>query len=664
MLAETDVNYILIYPKVGEGTARRNSMSEVNRKHGQILLFDDFPSVSKESWKKETEKRIAKHVRYEDLVWHTEDGIAVEPFYTEEEAKDFFFRENQFPGEFPFVRGTRKKDNSWLLTEDIKLAAPEDAVRDALAAIKGGAGSLTFFAETKIKREVMETLIKDIDPLRTNFNFALREDPEKACALFISCCRKKGIDTQELSGAFFFDPLSQLLAHGSLATTLDKHVEKIAKTIGYLSDAAPGYAAFSVKSSTFKNSGATITQELAFTIAAAVEYLVMLRQRDVDADCACRHLVFSFSTGSSYFAEIAKLRAARALWGNIAEKFAPASAESTKMKIHCRTATFNKTAYDSHVNIPRATLEAMASVIGGTDSLTVEPFDAHYGEPGKFSRRVARNIQLLIKNESHLDVVTDPGGGSYHIEKLTQSISQKSLKLFQEIERKGGYLECLKNGFIQNAVESSRKKTTRDISRRKKTLIGTNEFPNPLEKMTGHIQETAPTEKEINSSTPTVTPLTQSRAAQGFEKIRLLSEEYEKKTGEAPKVFLLHLSDSPQTVARSVFSMNFFGCGGFALVDGAENSGMHEGVTAALSENPLAVVICGSDRDYEQFAEEAIRKLKKKRAEIKVVVSEGAKNTWENLARAGADDFINADSDVCDVLERYQQPLFSDEART
>ena len=639
-------------------------MSEVNRKHGQILLFDDFPSVSKESWKKETEKRIAKHVRYEDLVWHTEDGIAVEPFYTEEEAKDFFFRENQFPGEFPFVRGTRKKDNSWLLTEDIKLAAPEDAVRDALAAIKGGAGSLTFFAETKIKREVMETLIKDIDPLRTNFNFALREDPEKACALFISCCRKKGIDTQELSGAFFFDPLSQLLAHGSLATTLDKHVEKIAKTIGYLSDAAPGYAAFSVKSSTFKNSGATITQELAFTIAAAVEYLVMLRQRDVDADCACRHLVFSFSTGSSYFAEIAKLRAARALWGNIAEKFAPASAESTKMKIHCRTATFNKTAYDSHVNIPRATLEAMASVIGGTDSLTVEPFDAHYGEPGKFSRRVARNIQLLIKNESHLDVVTDPGGGSYHIEKLTQSISQKSLKLFQKIERKGGYLECLKNGFIQNAVESSRKKTTRDISRRKKTLIGTNEFPNPLEKMTGHIQETAPTEKEINSSTPTVTPLTQSRAAQGFEKIRLLSEEYEKKTGEAPKVFLLHLSDSPQTVARSVFSMNFFGCGGFALVDGAENSGMHEGVTAALSENPLAVVICGSDRDYEQFAEEAIRKLKKKRAEIKVVVSEGAKNTWENLARAGADDFINADSDVCDVLERYQQPLFSDEART
>lgn len=664
MLAETNVNYILIYPKVGGGTARRNSMSEAKRKHGQILLFDDFPSVSKESWKKEAEKRIAKHACYEDLVWHTEDGIAVEPFYTEEETKDFFFRENQFPGEFPFVRGTRKKDNSWLLTEDIKLAAPEDAVRDALTAIKGGAGSLTFFAETKIKREVMETLIKDIDPLRTSFNFALREDPEKVCALFISCCRKKGINTQELSGAFFFDPLSQLLAHGSLATTLDKHVEKIAKTIGHLSDAAPGYSAFSVKSSAFKNSGATITQELAFTIAAAVEYLVMLRQRDVDADCACRHLVFSFSTGSSYFTEIAKLRAARALWGNIAEKFAPASAESTKMKIHCRTATFNKTVYDSHVNIPRATLEAMASVIGGTDSLTVQPSDAHYGEPDKFSRRVARTIQLLIKNESHLDVVTDPGGGSYHIEKLTQSISQKSLELFQEIETKGGYLECLKNGFIQNAVETSRKKTLHDISRRKKTLIGTNEFPNPLEKMTANIRKTTSAEKEMSSAAPKVTPLGESREAQRFEKIRLLSEKYAEKTGGGPRVFLLHLGDSPQTIARAAFSMNFFGCGGFALVDGAENPGMHEGVTAALSENPLAVVICGSDRDYEQFAEEAIRELKNKRAEIKVVVSEGAQSVLERLAQAGADDFIHADSDVCDVLERYQQPFFSDEART
>ncbi len=639
-------------------------MSKAEKKHAQSLLFDDFPNISKKSWKKEAEKKIAKPGSYEDFIWNTEDGIAVEPFYTKEEAADFFLGGNPLPGEFPFVRGSRKKDNSWLLAEEVKVAAPQDAAHGARAAAEGGADSLTFIPETKLKRNDVETLIKHIDPSRIRVNFALREDPEKVCRFFISSCSKKGIDTRELGGAVFFDPLSQLLSRGPSAVPLEKNVEKVAEAIRYLSDTAPGYAGFSVESSTFKNSGATITQELAFTIAAATEYLVMLRERGVDADSACRHLVFSFSTGSSYFAEIAKLRAARALWANVAQQFSPARTESTRMRVHCRTTTFNKTVYDPHANILRTALEAMASVIGGTDSLTVEPFDVCYREPDELSRRVARNIQLLIKNESHLGAVIDPGGGSYHIEKLTQSISQKSLELFQEIERKGGYLECLKSGFIQNAVEGSRKKTLYGISRRKKTLIGTNEFPNLLEKMSGHIQKTPSTEKEVNGSAPEIAPLVESRAAEGFERTRLLSEEHAERTGEAPRVFLLHLSDSPQTAARSVFSMNFFGCGGFEVVDGAENPGVDQGIAAALRESPLAVVICGSDKDYEQFAEEAIKKLKSKKTEIKAVVPGGGQSVREKLAQAGADDFIHGGSDVLEMIERYQQPLLSGEVRT
>lgn len=629
-------------------------MSKAEKKQEQVFLFDDFPSVSKESWKKEAEKRVF----YKDLIWHTEDGIEVEPFYTEEEARDSFLGNSPLPGEFPFIRGNSEKDNSWLLTEEIKLTTPKETRAAALAAVEGGADSLTFIPQAEIKRETLETLLKDIDPLRIAINFALSEDPEKTCALFAAACAKKRIDTKKLSGAVFFDPLSHLLGHGSPATPLDENVEKIAKTIGYLSDAAPGYAAFSVKSSTFKDSGATITQELAFTIAAAVEYLVMLRQKGIDSDSACRHLVFSFSTGSSYFAEIAKLRAARTLWANVARQFCPASAESVKMRIHCHTTAFNKTIYDPHTNILRTTLEAMASVIGGTDSLTVEPFDAHYREPDGFSRRVARNIQLLARNESHLDAVTDSGGGSYHIEKLTQSISQKSLELFQETEKKGGYLECIKSGFIQNAVKDSREKVISDISRRKKTLVGTNEFPDVLEKMAGDIRKTLPEEKETDGSARAVAALAESRAAQVFEKTRLLSEQYAERTGEAPKVFLLHLSDSPQTVVRSVFSMNFFGCGGFAIVDGADNQGIDDGTAAALRENPLAAVICGSDKDYEQSAEETARKLKGGAAEIKIVVPGVGQNKLQGLAEAGVDDFISADSDVLGMLERYQQLAF------
>ena len=301
-------------------------MSKAEKQREQILLFDDFPSVSKEDWKKEAEKRVS----YEDLIWHTEDGIEVEPFYTEEEAGDFFPGETPLPGEFPFVRGTGGKNNNWLLTEEVRLAAAEETAAAALAAIEGGADSLTFIPQAGMNRDVLETLVKEIDPLRVSMNFAPRENPEEACALFISSCAGEGIDTRELGGAVFFDPLAHLLGRGAHATPLDENVDKIAEAIGHLSDAAPGYAAFSVKSSTFKDSGATITQELAFTIAAAVEYLVMLRRKGVDADSACRHLAFSFSTGSSYFAEIAKLRAARALWANVAQQFSPASAESAE----------------------------------------------------------------------------------------------------------------------------------------------------------------------------------------------------------------------------------------------------------------------------------------------------------------------------------------------
>ena len=180
--------------------------------------------------------------------------------------------------------------------------------------------------------------------------------------------------------------------------------------------------------------------------------------------------------------------------------------------------------------------------------------------------------------------------------------------------------------------------------------------------MAGDIRKTPSPEKETGGSDPAVKPLARSRAARGFEEIRLLSEEHAERTGEAPKVFLLHLSDSPQAAARSVFAMNFFGCGGFATVDGAESPGTDEGVAAALRENPLAVAICGSDGDYEQFAEDAARELKEREAEMKVVVSGVGQGEWEGLARAGVDDFINADSDVCDILERYQRLVFSEKA--
>ncbi len=617
----------------------------------EAFLFDGFPSVSKEIWKKKVEESASVPSFYEDITWNIEDGLAIEPLYTEEETE-----------KFSLVRGSGQGNNNWRATEDLVLSNAKNTARAAALAIDGGADALTFHLKTTIKRKTLETLIKDIDPLRTSVNFALNEDPEKVCNLFISACRKKGIDTTQLNGGVFFDPFSVLLTCGTSSTTLEEQIEKIVTAVEYLSEHAPDYGAFSVKSRTFKDSGASITQELAFTVAAAVEYLVMLLERGVKADTACRHLVFSFSTGSSYFAEIAKLRAARVLWTKVVEKFSPTVELSGKMKIHCHTTSFNKTVYDPYLNIPRATVEAMASVIGGTDFLTVEAFDASYKEPDEFSTRMARNIQLLIKNESRLDAVIDPGGGSYHIEKLTRSIAQKSLELFQKIETEGGYFECLKNGFIQNAIKSAREKILRDVSLGKQTILGTNEFPNIGEKMANHIQKVSRDQAKAKTALPAAEPLEELRAAQRFEKVRIANEEYARKNGEL-KFFLLHLSASAVTKTRAAFSMNFFGCGGFSIVDGDVSPGADSGIAAVLGEAPEVVVICGSDEDYEQSAARVIKQLKNKKPNIKTVVAGAKQSLREELIRAGTDDFIHKGSEVLEMIEKYHEFHVSEEVR-
>ncbi len=615
-------------------------MSTQRKKSQEPLAFKEFPYVSKKTWKERTGKVITTLASYEKIVWNTDDGIDVEPFYSETEAKDFLFKENQIPGEFPFARGTGKNNNNWLITEDIKETDLETAATAATQAQIGGVDAVTFHIERQPTPIAMKTLVRGINPEKIAVNFAITKDPEKICESFFSACKKKGIDPADTHGTFFFDPLLSVYTHNASDSFLSTQTKKIAQLINLLQENTSHHTAFSVQSSAYRNSGATITQEVAFLASAATEYLVMLTNCGVDIDSACRNLVFSFTTGSSYFGEIAKLRAARILWATIAQAFSPTDPRSAEMRIHCATTTFNKTAYDSHVNIMRATTEAMACVIGGANSLSIEPFDAHCAAPNKLSKTVARNIQLLLRNESHLDAVIDPGGGSHHIEKLTQEIAEKSLKLFQKIEKKGGYLECVKSGFLQNLTAKSREKAVRDVREKKKILVGINQFPNPVEKIAGRYDD------EKNKE----------RASLGFEKTRLLVQKYAEKN-DIGVIFLLHLSASAKTRAKAVFSMNLFGCGGFSAIDGEQTPGADAGVVAALGVDAAVVVLCGSDDDYGKNAETAISKLKKSGRQFKIVAVIGSYDARKNLSHAGVDDFIQTDCDLCETIEKYRMIL-------
>ncbi len=618
-------------------------MSTREKKPQEPLVFDEFPGVSKKTWKEKAEKVIATLGSYEKIVWRTDDGMEVEPFYSETEAEDFLSGGNRQPGGFPFTRGT--ENNNWLITEDIKETDPVKAAAAAAQARIGGADAVTFHMGRQLSTGAIKTMMGEIDPEKTVVNFAISKDPEKICGSFFSACRKRGINPADIRGTFFFDPLSSVFTRGASESFLLTQTKKTAQLLDLLEKNAPRRTAFSVQSSVYKNSGATITQEVAFLTSAAAEYLIMLADCGIDVDSACRNLIFSFTTGPSYFAEIAKLRAARILWATVVEAFSPADPRSGEMRIHCATTTFNKTAYDSHVNIMRATLEAMACVIGGTDSLSIEPFDVYCGGPDKFSKTVARNIQLLLRNESRLDAVIDPGGGSRHIEKLTRETAEKSLELFKEIEKQGGYLECAKSGFLQNLTARSREKSLRDVHEKKKVLVGINEFPDPTEKIEGRYGDAGDEE----------------RASSRFERTRFLVEKYAEKNN-VEVIFLLHLSASAKTKARAAFSMNLFGCGGFSAIDGVRTPGADAGADAALAADAAMVVLCGSDHDYRENAKAAIIRLRESSEQFKIVaVVDESSDVRKSLSRVGADDFIRTDCDLCEIVEKYRMVLCPEE---
>ncbi len=230
--------------------------------------------------------------------------------------------------------------------------------------------------------------------------------------------------------------------------------------------------------SDFEEAGATAVEEIGFALAAGVDFLAAMQEREVEVDRAASALEFSFAMGANYFFQIAKLRAFRMMWARAVESFG-GTLDGARARIAARTSRWNKTIYDPHVNILRATTEAMAAVLGGADSLMVAPFDECYKQPDEASRRLARNTQLLLKHEAWLGRVADAAGGSYYVEAITDFLAREGWKRFQEIEARGGYRKAQAEGAIERALASSLAAREKAVASRRSVLVGTNQFANP-----------------------------------------------------------------------------------------------------------------------------------------------------------------------------------------
>jgi methylmalonyl-CoA mutase len=478
-------------------------------------LLADFPPVTAEQWMAAVQKDLKGADFSKKLVWQTGEGIAVRPFYREEDLAGLQHL-RAAPGQFPYVRGT-KPDNDW----------------------------------------------------------EVRDEPVAASADVIAAHR-------------------------------------------------------------FADEGATVVQELAYGIAEGIERLATAPERGQTAEDAAGAIAFSFAIGTNFFFEIAKLRAARLLWSIVCASFG-CSTCAAKMAIHARTSRWDKTVYDPYVNILRGTSQAMSAAIGGCDSLALASYESVYRRPTADGERLARNTQLILKHEAWLDRTVDPAGGSCYVEVLTDSIARAAWDLIKQIEAAGGSAKS--QPAIRDAVAKSRARKEAAVASRRRSILGTNTYPNTKERMLGHLDPAV-----YNSNLP--------RAAAQFEAIRFATE----RSGETPLFLLAEIGDLKMRKARSGFIRNSLGCAGF----GTKTEGfasVEDAAKAAIEREALAVVLCSSDAEYPQLAPALIAALKNAGSEAPVIVAGYPQDSVEELKAAGVADFIHIKSNAVETLKAWQARL-------
>lgn len=613
-------------------------------------LFEEFPPVSTQQWMDKITADLKGADYNKKLVWKTNEGFDVQPFYRAENMDEVSFL-NSLPGEFPFVRGTKKTNNEWLVRQSIAVSDLAEANKKALNYLMRGVDSLAFvFNGGDLTVADLDVLLKDVCLPAVEVNF-VGTCSVKATEAFVAYVKKAGYDLAEVKGSVEYDPFGKFAVTGVLRNGAEHVLANAAKLIEQTSEMKK-FKTLAVNGKNFGNAGASAVQELGFSLAQGAEYLTALTEKGVEIDAVVKNLKFNFSVSANYFMEIAKLRAARLLWAQIVKAYGPKCECSAKMTIHAETGSWNKTVYDAYVNMLRTQTEAMSASIGGADSITVLPFNAAYEASNEFSDRIARNQQLLLKEESHISKIVDPAAGSYYIEELTASIAENAWKLFIDVQEKGGFIAALREGFIQAEVKKMAAKRDGNVATRRENLLGVNQFPNFTEKMEGELDAAVFAPVDLTAEGAEIETLKPYRGAQAFEALRYKTDVYSK-TNKRPLAFMLTIGNLAMRKARAQFACNFFAVAGFDVLDNNGFKTVEEGVEAAQKAGAAIVVICSSDDEYAEFALAAFEALGGKA----IFVVAGAPACTDELKAKGITNFISVKSNLLQELKAYQSTL-------
>ena len=619
-------------------------------------LFSEFPPVSTEKWEEVINKDL-KGADYEKkLVWKTIEGFKVKPYYRAEDLEGLEYLDSN-PGQKPFTRGKHADNNVWEVRQDIHIQDLKEANRIALDAVERGATALGFCAKGIKTLDDMAALFKGIYINAVSINFMCSEDYLSLLKLYVEYAKQQGFNPADLQGSCAFDPFRYALKHGRFHRGEEGDFQMAKELVDYGHDNLPHFRVLTVHGSQLHNAGANIVQELGFSLAAANELVARLTDLGCKAHRVACRIELSVGIGSTYFMEMAKIRAARLLWSKVIEQYQPECDCAYNLYINATTSAWNQSLYDPYVNMLRSTTEAMSAAIAGADSISVLPFDNAYKEADDFGYRIARNQQLLLKEESYLDKIADPAAGSYYIENLTDQIARGAWEYFLKIEELGGFCKALRAGYVQDEVEKTAQQRNSDIATRKTTILGTNQYPNLLEKMGekissevgGKKSECCACNSDLKPQTSDIRILKPYRGAEPFEALRLATE----KAPRRPKVFLLTYGNLAMRKARAGFATNFFGVAGYEIIDNPGFATPEEGAKAALQSGADIVVLCSSDDEYAELTQPVCDFLKGK---VKSLVLAGfPKEMVDTYKGYGIDEFIHVKTNALECLTNFQK---------
>lgn len=634
-------------------------------------LFTEFPPISNEQWLEVVTKDLKGADFDKRLVTKTEDGIAVRPYYR---------RDNLAPVDTtPNLRRGSKADNGWLTREDVSEPTIDAARTHALRALTRGAEEISFtcypsgvaITSQADVQKLLEGIFIEMVPLHWQAGPASAQ----LLAAYANEAERRGVALAELEGSVENDPILDSAA-GYSAAAIDDWKASALPVVEYSLKNLPKFTPLVVRGKLLNAAGASAAQELALSVNLLVEYFTGLSDAGVDLNALASKVEIRLGISTNYFLEVAKVRAARILIQNVLDAF---GIKGAGPKIHAETSLSTYTIYDPHNNLLRGTTEAMSAAVAGVDSLTVLPFDTLYKTPDEHSEHLSRNIQTLLKEESSLNKVGDPLGGSYYVETLTDSLANAAWALFTKVEKEGGFVAAWKSGTIPAEIERNRQARAKAINGRRNTIVGTSSTPNQKEKRLADVQAapaakafTAPAAaiadlktaltggKKISDwSTGTdvsTSPLALARPAAAYEALRFAVEAHEAKGGKRPVVYLAVLGDPKMRKARATFVTGFYAAGGYQVIEPLGFKTTEEAAKAAKEANADIVVVCSSDPEYATLVGPLKKDLAAVGLNARLIVA-GAPENADQLKADGADGFANIRQDVVAELKATHAAL-------